>query len=126
MSLTTDQRGRLAEEQAKQLLVSKGFEILVQRYKCKLGEIDLIAIHQNTLIAVEVKYRRTYSDAAESISLRQRKRILNTLNYFLTEHQDLSLKYPFLRVDVVLLCQTSDPIHLINAWQSQDDAYEFY
>ena len=126
MPITTDQRGRLAEEQAKQLLESKGYKILVQRYKCKLGEIDLIATDQETLVSVEVKYRRIYSDAAESISTRQRKRILNTLGYFLFEHQDLSLEYPFLRIDVVLLCQESEPIHLINAWQSQDDVYEFY
>lgn len=126
MPITTHQRGRLAEEQARQILESKGYKILAQRYKCKWGEIDLIATCQETLVAVEVKYRRTYKEAAESISLRQRKRILNTLGYFLFEHQDLAVKCPFLRVDVVLLCQTNDPIHLINAWQRQDDIYDFY
>ena len=126
MQLTTDQQGRLAEEQAKQLLESKGYKIIVQRYKCKAGEIDIIATFEGTLIAVEVKYRRTYDAAAESISRRQRKRIVEALGCFLAEHQSLRLEYPSLRIDVVLLCQTSNPTHVINAWQNQDDIYEFY
>ena len=125
LKLTADQKGRQAEKQAQQFLELKGYKIITQRYKSKWGEIDLIAAHEETLIAVEVKYRRYYNDAASSISLRQKKRILNTLRYFISEYQDVNLKYPFLRIDVVLLSDLTNPIHIMNAWQTQDDIYEF-
>jgi putative endonuclease len=123
--LTTDSRGRWAEEQAKNLLEAKGYRIVRQRYKCRYGEIDLIVEREGALIAVEVKYRQYYSDAAESVSLRQRKRITKALGYFLAEQEQIIPKYSFIRFDVVLLCQAHKPIHIINAWQSQDELHEF-
>ncbi len=122
--LTNDSRGRWAEEQAKYLLKTKGYQILHQRYKCRYGEIDFIAQGEEALIAIEVKYRRYYSDAAESISLRQRNRIIRALSYFLAEQDKINNNYSFLRFDVVLLCQAYKPIHIINAWQSQDELHE--
>lgn len=123
--LTTDLRGRWAEEQAKHLLERKGYHIILRRFKCRYGEIDLIAQQDDYLVAVEVKYRQYFSDAANSVSLAQRKRIIMTLCHFLAEQNANNAKYSFLRFDVVLLCQAHDPIHIVNAWQNQDESYEF-
>lgn len=120
MSLIRNQKGKWAEEQAKLFLESQGYQILYQRYKTREGEIDLIISQPETLIAVEVKYRRLYREAAECISLKQQKRIISTFNHFLAHHEELYNKCPFLRIDVVLLCQTQPPIHIINAWQYYD------
>ena len=45
------------EELAARWLTGKGFEILEKKYRCRIGEIDLIARDGRYLVFVEVKYR---------------------------------------------------------------------
>ena len=45
------------EELAARWLTGKGFEILEKNYRCRIGEIDLIARDGRYLVFVEVKYR---------------------------------------------------------------------
>lgn len=123
--LTNDQRGRWAEEKAKALLQKKGYKILKERFKSPYGEVELIIRDNDFLVAVEVKYRRSYQDAADSISLRQRKRIAKALVHFLNQQKEENVEYSFLRFDVVLLCQTQNPVHIFNAWQTHNELYEF-
>ena len=47
------------EQQAAEYLESAGFEILERNYRCRTGEIDLIAKEGGYLVFVEVKYRAT-------------------------------------------------------------------
>ena len=49
--------GRLGEDIAKKFLEEKGYKIIGRNYKNKYGEIDLIALKENTLTFVEVKTR---------------------------------------------------------------------
>ena len=121
MAMTADQQGRLAEAEACEFLKKKGYTLLVNRHKTPYGEIDLLMVKGKAIIAVEVKYRRTLTTAAESISNRQKKRIQNALSSFLEQHPELADKYPFTQFDVVLLCTSKTVIHISNAWQVEDD-----
>ena len=47
--------GRIGEQIAAHFLVNKGYEILVQNYWTRVGEIDIVAKKDNTTIFVEVK-----------------------------------------------------------------------
>ncbi len=123
MALTADHKGRWAEDQAKGFLQKKGYEMIVSRYKCPYGEIDLVMAEGKTLVAVEVKYRRYFQDAAQAIHSPQKQRIQNAVCYYLSQDATRNLKYPFIRFDVVLLCQSQQPFHIINAWQTQDSFY---
>ena len=49
--------GSEREEQAAAFLCARGMEILVHSFRCRLGEIDLVARDGDTLVFVEVKYR---------------------------------------------------------------------
>ena len=51
--------GDEGEEQACKMLASKGFRIEQRNYSCKMGEIDIIAVHpkERVLAFVEVKTR---------------------------------------------------------------------
>ena len=49
--------GSEREEQAAAFLRARGMEILVHSFRCRLGEIDLVARDGDTLVFVEVKYR---------------------------------------------------------------------
>jgi putative endonuclease len=49
--------GAIGEEIAVDLLKQKGLVILARNFRCKFGEIDIIARDQRTLVFVEVKTR---------------------------------------------------------------------
>jgi putative endonuclease len=50
--------GRRGEDRAAQYLRRRGYRILARNWRCRLGEIDLIALDGDTLVFVEVKTRR--------------------------------------------------------------------
>ena len=75
--------GIAAESSARELLESKSYRILAQRYKTKAGEIDLVAKRGDHLAFVEVKRRRTQDEAAWSILPRQQARIAMAAEVFL-------------------------------------------
>ncbi|OGQ98359.1 MAG: YraN family protein [Deltaproteobacteria bacterium RIFOXYD12_FULL_55_16] len=50
--------GQLGETLACQYLLRLGYRIILRNYRTKLGEIDIIAEEQGTLVFVEVKSRR--------------------------------------------------------------------
>ena len=49
--------GSSYEEQAATFLRTRGMKILHRNFRCYLGEIDLVAQDEDTLVFVEVKYR---------------------------------------------------------------------
>ena len=51
--------GARGEDQAVRGLKKQGLKIVEQNFRCKTGEIDIIAKDGNTLVFVEVKTRRT-------------------------------------------------------------------
>jgi hypothetical protein len=67
--------GISAESRAAAFLIAKGFRILARRWRCPLGEIDIVARRRRLLVFVEVKARESLDDAAWSVTERQRTRI---------------------------------------------------
>lgn len=53
--MNTKKIGDKGEDFATKILESKGYEILERNYRFKRAEIDIIALHQNLLIFIEVK-----------------------------------------------------------------------
>jgi putative endonuclease len=79
--------GQIAEQNALVFLKSRGLELLELNYAFKTGEIDIIMRDQDTLVFVEVRYRRSdrYGSGAESITIAKRRRIINTAKHFLVK-----------------------------------------
>ncbi len=106
--------GVAAESCARQLLESKSYHILAQRYKTKAGEIDLIAKRGDHLAFVEVKRRKTQDEAAWSIAPRQQAKIALAAEVFLGEHAALSQCSA--SFDVVLISPTEGCAHIEQAF----------
>lgn len=49
--------GRLGEDAVARSLVAQGWTILDRNWRCRLGEIDIVAIDEDDLVIVEVKTR---------------------------------------------------------------------
>lgn len=106
--------GLSAESRAAALLMAKGYRIIARRYKTPVGEIDIVAQRLGTVVFVEVKARTSLDAAAESISLRQRRRIVDAAQYWLAAHpktEGLALRF-----DAVLIAPGSLPRHLPGAF----------
>ena len=107
-------RGLLAEEQARTAYGHAGYEVLAMRYKTKEGEIDLIAQKGTLLCFAEVKQRREIDWAAEAITVRQKQRIFNAAQLWLSAHPE---KADFdCRFDAVLIDQKANIKIIENAW----------
>ncbi len=110
-------RGVAAERQAASYLERQGFRIAEQRYKTRHGEIDLIARQERLTIFVEVKARRHGREALESISTRQRQRIIAAALEYLAEHDCSDHD---LRFDVITVNAAGALEHLENAWEVEE------
>jgi putative endonuclease len=67
--------GISAESRAAAYLFAKGFRIQARRWKSPVGEIDIFARRRRLLVFVEVKARNSLDEAAESLQVRQQRRI---------------------------------------------------
>jgi len=82
-------KGSAAEARAEAFLLQQGLVKRAQNYRCKLGEIDLIMLHGDTLVFIEVRLRshREFANAAESVTISKQRKIIRTAQYYLQEHQ---------------------------------------
>ncbi len=64
--------------------------LVTRNFHSSRGEIDLIMLDDELLVFVEVRYRGggAFTNPAESISRRKRKRIIATAHYFLFCHRE--------------------------------------
>lgn len=80
-------RGRLAEEAGARYLQEHGYELLERNWRCRSGEIDIIAKKEGVIVIVEVRSRSVhneqYGTPAESITPRKIKQIRETAAVYL-------------------------------------------
>lgn len=80
--------GSYYENLACKHLEEQGYNILYKNYRCKIGEIDLIAKDGPYLVFIEVKYRTTlrYGYPREAVHFAKQRKIALIANYFLLTH----------------------------------------
>ncbi len=108
--------GISAESRAAALLIAKGYRILARRFRTPVGEIDIVAGRRNTLAFVEVKARSTLDGAAESITGRNKRRIVAAAEYWLSQHPDDVTRE--MRFDAVLVAPGKMPRHIAAAFDA--------
>ena len=74
------QIGTKEEALAAAFLEKQGYQILERNFRCRLGEIDLIARDGSTLVFVEVKYRKNadFGTPAEAVNRKKQLTICET------------------------------------------------
>jgi putative endonuclease len=89
------------EDLATRFLERQGLEIVRRNYRCRLGEIDVIARDGETLVFVEVRLRKDarFGGAAASISFHKQRRLLAAAGLYLSRLR----RTPACRFDAVLL-----------------------
>ncbi len=95
-------KGEHYEREAEDYLRKQGLKSHARNYHCKFGEIDLIMHDGETLVFVEVKYRKSdhYGGADYALSQHKLERIQRTIEHYLQRHRTENCP---LRVDFVAI-----------------------
>jgi putative endonuclease len=108
--------GLSAESRAAMMLIAKGYRIAARRWKTPLGEIDIVARRRNALVFVEVKARARADDAAQALTERAKRRIIDAAELWLAHHPDDAGRE--IRFDVMLVAPGAIPRHVVNAFDA--------
>lgn len=100
--------GRDAENLAALFLQQQGLKLVARNYRCRFGEIDLIAHDGGTLVFVEVRMRTSnqFGGAAASITAGKRRKLLRTARHYLAG----STRAPACRFDALLVNGTDNSV----------------
>lgn len=106
----TRQFGQQWEKTAELYLSQQGLKLLERNYTSRFGEIDLIMEHHDTVVFVEVRYRKNTlrGSGAETVTVQKQGRLSRTAGWYLAKHPARAEQ--FCRFDVVSIdSQNKDP-----------------
>ncbi|MEW6723734.1 MAG: YraN family protein [Bacillota bacterium] len=109
--------GAAGEEIAASFLRERGWRILARNFRCRFGEVDLVARDGSTVVFVEVKSSGQCGELEERVAASQQRRLRQAASIFLAGCTTVHTEYRF---DVVLVTWgRSGPTvdHIINAFQ---------
>ena len=92
--------GKIGESLAVDYLIKQNYQLIERNFRCKRGEIDIIAKDKQELIFVEVKTRanKKYGKPAEAVTNQKKKHIYKAAEYYLAIHKKLD---EYIRIDVI-------------------------
>ena len=100
-----DVLGRAGEDAAARFLTDLGYVVLDRNWRCRLGEIDIVATDGSSLVVCEVKTRagRAFGSPAEAVTYEK----LARLRLLAIEWVKASAgRWPRVRIDVIAVVRT--------------------
>ena len=93
--------GARAEELCAELLRGAGLRVLARNWRCRHGEIDLVAEEGGTLVFAEVRFRRDqrYGGAAESVTAAKQARLVAAARLYLMRRPNADCRFDVLLLD---------------------------
>jgi putative endonuclease len=85
---STRARGAGIEAAARDFLLGRGLGAVAANANYRFGELDLVMLDGDTLVFVEVRYRRSagFGGGAASVDLRKRRKLVLAAQAFLLAH----------------------------------------
>jgi len=92
--------GNTGEKLARDFLKKKGYKIREANYRCREGEIDIVAEKKGCLIFVEVRTKTGtgFGSPEESVTFAKKEKIIASALTYMSEHQNLPESW---RIDFV-------------------------
>lgn len=118
-------KGAMGEVVAARFLRDKGYSILSSNYRCRLGEIDIIAADKKHLVFAEVKTRRENARylPREAVTASKQRKLLQTAAMYMSRFPS-ELQPRFDVIEVVTAADGSVKIveinHIIGAYEAGD------
>jgi len=88
--MDSSSRGKDAETRAWHYLQARGLQLLQRNYRSKRGEIDLVMQDTDSLVFVEVRYRRQsqFGSALESVDRRKQARLIACARHYIQTYPE--------------------------------------
>lgn len=113
--------GQRGERAAERFLLRQGMVIIARGFEDKFGEIDLIAVDDDTIVFAEVKTRSSDSSGspAEAVDLAKQRHITRTATGFLKWHRltDCRFRFDVIAVTWPDLAVPPKVVHYPNAFE---------
>ena len=92
--------GRYGEKVAAAHLEADGMDVLNRNWRCRIGEIDIVALDQGCVVICEVKTRRTraFGSPVEAVTASKQQRLRRLAGAWLAEQAGT---YSGVRIDIV-------------------------
>lgn len=80
--------GQWGEKQVAEKLRQEGWTISATNFRCRMGELDIVAQNERYLVFVEVKLRRDgrYGAACESVTPAKQRKLRLSAQLYLLDH----------------------------------------
>ena len=118
-------KGAVGEVLAARFLRDKGYQILSSNYRCRQGEIDIIAVKGIYIVFAEVKTRR--QDARylprEAVTVAKQRRLIQTASIYLGHYPtDLQPRFDVIEVvtDTATGMKAVEINHITGAYETGD------
>ncbi len=107
--------GLTGEVLASNYLINKKYKIIKQNYSNNMGEIDIIAMQNKTIVFVEVKARKTlaFGRPSEAVNQFKQRKIKNVAKLYLIKNHLLDKD---VRFDVIEIIGDDEINHIENAF----------
>lgn len=114
------QTGADYERMAGRYLEKLGYKIVEYNYRCRLGEIDIIARDGEYVVFCEVKYRSDNRKGTplEAVGVKKQQTIFRCATYYLTENHlsDAPCRFDVVGIDGVSKIKKPEITHIKNAF----------
>jgi putative endonuclease len=94
--------GDIGEKLARDFLKKKGYKITGSNFRCREGEIDIIARKKDYLVFVEVRTKAStgFGSPEESVTFAKKENLISSALTYMSEHRDLPESW---RIDFVAI-----------------------
>jgi putative endonuclease len=94
--------GEMGERWARKYLEQNGYRIRETNYRCREGEIDIVAQDEDCLVFVEVRTKTgaAFGSPEESVTTAKQEKLVSVAMSYLQAHDDLPSEW---RIDVVAI-----------------------
>lgn len=93
--------GARAEDLCADLMRAAGLRLIERNWRCRMGEIDLIAEEHGMLVFAEVRMRTRpgFGGAGESVTAAKRARIMAAARHYLSRRREAPCRFDVFLVD---------------------------
>lgn len=120
---TSQLLGPRGEEAALRALRRAGYRILERNYRCPLGEVDLIARKDNSLVFIEVKSGLIHAfPPRQRVDKRKREKLSKLAQFFMRENglEGVSARFDVVEVNFPGFSQEPEVAIIANAFELED------
>ncbi len=109
--------GSYGEKMAVKYLIINNYAIKHVNFRCKLGEIDIIAEKDNIIVFIEVKTRKNkkYGYPCESVTKRKQQKIIKTAQFYINKNNVKDKQFRFDVIEI-FMGNSNNINHICNAF----------